>query len=122
MLRRMRDRMTYANVVATLALFVALGGSSYAALTLPKRSVGTQQLRTGAVASRAVADRSLELRDISRATRASLSGKQGVTGPQGPAGPAGASAVRYFAAVTASGAFTRGNATNGGRKIGRAHV
>ncbi len=42
-------RTSYANVVATLALFVALGGSSYAALTLPSRSVGTRQLRNGSV-------------------------------------------------------------------------
>src|SRR5687767_10637047 len=30
MLTRLRRRLSYANVVATLALFVALGGSSYA--------------------------------------------------------------------------------------------
>ena len=30
MLRALRPRLTYANVVATLALFIALGGSSYA--------------------------------------------------------------------------------------------
>ena len=37
------------NAVAYLALFVALGGTSYAAFNLPKNSVGTPQLRTGAV-------------------------------------------------------------------------
>ena len=39
--RRIRDRLTYANVTATLALFIALGGSSYAALKLPRDSVGS---------------------------------------------------------------------------------
>jgi hypothetical protein len=34
MLKIPRPRLTYANVVATLALFVALGGSSYAALKI----------------------------------------------------------------------------------------
>src|SRR5437763_96023 len=34
MLRRLRDHLSYANVVATLALFIALGGSSYAAVDL----------------------------------------------------------------------------------------
>lgn len=34
MLRALRQRVTYANVTATLALFVALGGSSYAALKI----------------------------------------------------------------------------------------
>jgi hypothetical protein len=37
------------NLVAYLALFVALGGSSYAALNLPANSVGTRQLKDGAV-------------------------------------------------------------------------
>jgi hypothetical protein len=37
------------NVVAYLALFVALGGTSYAAIELPAGSVGTKQLRNGAV-------------------------------------------------------------------------
>jgi hypothetical protein len=38
-----------ANAVAWLALFVALGGTGYAAMTLPAGSVGTSQLRNGAV-------------------------------------------------------------------------
>jgi hypothetical protein len=38
-----------AMVIALLALFVALGGTTYAALRLPKNSVGTKQLRNNAV-------------------------------------------------------------------------
>jgi hypothetical protein len=49
----MRDaflrRATFSNVVAVLALFVALGGASYAATQLPKNSVGTKQLKKNAV-------------------------------------------------------------------------
>jgi hypothetical protein len=41
---RIVRRLTYANVTATLALFVALGGASYAALELPANSVGPRQL------------------------------------------------------------------------------
>jgi len=37
------------NAVAYVALFVALGGTSYAATQLPAGSVGTNQLRNGAV-------------------------------------------------------------------------
>lgn len=45
-----RPRLTYANVVATLALFVAVGGAgAYAAGQLAPRSVGDRQLRPGAV-------------------------------------------------------------------------
>jgi hypothetical protein len=48
-MHRIRGRLTYANVIATLALFIALGGASYAAVKLPKNSVGTKQLKNGAV-------------------------------------------------------------------------
>ena len=46
---RLRNRLTYANVIATLALFIALGGVSYAAFKLPKNSVGTKQIKREAV-------------------------------------------------------------------------
>jgi len=39
MLKVPRPRLTYANVIATLALFVALGGSSYAALKISGREI-----------------------------------------------------------------------------------
>jgi hypothetical protein len=32
MIQRLRARLTYANVMATIAVFIALGGSSYAAI------------------------------------------------------------------------------------------
>jgi hypothetical protein len=41
--------LTYANVVATIALFVALGGGAIAASTLGKNSVGPKQLKKNAV-------------------------------------------------------------------------
>ena len=46
---RRRARLTPALVVATLALVVALGGTGYAALAIPRNSVGTRQLRNDAV-------------------------------------------------------------------------
>jgi hypothetical protein len=47
-MKRFRPRLTYANVIASLALFVALGGSAVAA-GLAKNSVGPNQLKKGAV-------------------------------------------------------------------------
>jgi hypothetical protein len=41
-------KLNYANVIATIALFVALGGAAVAA-GLPKNSVGTKQIKRGAV-------------------------------------------------------------------------
>jgi hypothetical protein len=45
MLARLQSRMTYANVVATLALFVALGGSAYAVATITSGDVKNRSLR-----------------------------------------------------------------------------
>lgn len=49
-MRRLTDKLTYANVVATLALFLVLsGGAAYAASHLGKNSVGSRQLKKNAV-------------------------------------------------------------------------
>ena len=83
---RLRGRLTYANVTASLTLFIALGGSSYAAITLPRNSVGAKQIRADAVRSGEIRKRSIRVNDISRNARAALRGKQGPAGPAGPAG------------------------------------
>lgn len=48
-----RPQLSYSNVIATIALFVALGGAAVAA-GLPKKSVGPQQLKPGAVTTKAL--------------------------------------------------------------------
>jgi hypothetical protein len=48
-----------ANLIAYLALFVALGGTSYAAISIPRNSVGTRQLRNGAVTADKLDGRSI---------------------------------------------------------------
>jgi hypothetical protein len=48
MIAAVRKRATYSNVIATMALFIALGGVAVAA-GLPKNSVGPKQLKRGAV-------------------------------------------------------------------------
>ena len=52
--KRLRPEITFANVVSCLALFVALGSGAYAATHLPKNSVGTKQLKGGAVTKQKV--------------------------------------------------------------------
>jgi hypothetical protein len=55
-LQRLRSRLTYANVMATIAAFMVLTGIGYAvAAKLPKKSVGAKQIRNGAVHSRKIA-------------------------------------------------------------------
>jgi hypothetical protein len=53
-----RRRLTFANVVALLALFIALGGSAYA-VHLGKNAVKTRNIRNGAVVESKLADRAV---------------------------------------------------------------
>ncbi|HEX7299668.1 MAG TPA: hypothetical protein VF257_11720 [Solirubrobacteraceae bacterium] len=57
--RLLRHRPSPAMVIALLALFVALGGSSYAAI-----KIGARNIKTGAVGSRAIANNSIRSTDI----------------------------------------------------------
>ena len=53
------------NAVAYVALFVALGGTSYAAFAVPRNSVGTPQLRNRAVTGRKLARGSVGASNLS---------------------------------------------------------
>lgn len=75
-------------VVALLALFVALSGASYAAVQLPRNSVGSKQIRNNAVVSSKVRDGSLLAKDFKAGQLPR--GERGETGEQGPAGERGA--------------------------------
>ena len=92
-----RPRLTFSNVVACTALFIALGGASYAAIMVPRNSVGAAQIKTGAITSNKVKDHSLLAVDFK-------SGQlpKGATGPAGPTGPAGASGAAGAAGAPGS--------------------
>ena len=69
--RRIADRLTYANVVSTLCLFVLLGGGAYAAAKLSKDSVGSKQVRNNSIKGADVDESSLgTVPDASTATTA----------------------------------------------------
>ena len=89
MLSRLRAHLTYANVVATIAVFIALGGSSYAALKLPKNSVGSEQLKPNSITSAKVKGGSLSTTDLKASARSLLRGRSGPRGVQGPQGTTG---------------------------------
>jgi hypothetical protein len=46
---KLRGRLSFANVMSVIAVCIALGGTSYAALKLPKSSVGSKQLKKNSV-------------------------------------------------------------------------
>ncbi|MGA8744673.1 MAG: hypothetical protein WB507_02265 [Solirubrobacterales bacterium] len=50
-MKRFRSKLSYANVMATVAVFIALGGAAYAATKLPKNSVGSRQIKKSAVST-----------------------------------------------------------------------
>ena len=98
-----------ALVVAVIALIVALGGTGYAAVVLPAHSVGTEQLKRGAVTTRAihrsaitgskVKNNTLTRRDIAEQTLGEV-----------PRAQHAESAVNAAAALRAGSAATAGNA------------
>ena len=55
MLRKLGSKLTYANVMATVAVFLALGGGAIAAKALKKNSVGAKQLKKNAVTKEKIA-------------------------------------------------------------------
>jgi hypothetical protein len=73
------SRPSPALVISLVALFVALGGTTYAAVSLPRNSVGTVQLKNGAVTKQKISQRTLR----------ALRGPVGRRGPRGPRGPKG---------------------------------
>lgn len=129
-------RISSAHVLAGTALFVALGGTSYAAVSLPRNSVGSTQLRPGAVASsdlRANAVTSAKVRngtlgvaDLSRRARSELQqpgpagpagppgvpGSPGAPGPAGPSGPPGPSGPQGPAGIVTPASATPAGSVN----------
>jgi len=122
---RIRPRLSFANVTSMLALFIALGGTSYAAATLTSNSVskghlrtnsvgkseirraavgpseiatnavGPSEVRANAIDADEVRDATLEVADLSTAARTALADLNGVT---------------FRASGTANGALVGGNA------------
>jgi hypothetical protein len=102
--KRITRHLSYANVMATIGVFIALGGASYAAVAIPANSVGTNQLKKSAVAgskikknaisSAKVKDGSLQRGDFASGTLLQgLQGPKGDPGAQGSKGDAGAPGI-----------------------------
>jgi hypothetical protein len=77
--------------MSVVAVFIALGGTGYAAFKLPKNSVGTKQLKNGAVTPTKIRHSALAI----------LKGDKGAKGDTGPAGKDGIAATELVQKVTA---------------------
>ena len=103
-------------VISVVALFVALGGTSYAALTITGKNVKngsltTKDIKDNSLTSADVRDRSLRLRDFRSGELPKA--QRGPAGPAGPAGGAGAAGSAIaFARVAASGDVDAGVSKN----------
>jgi hypothetical protein len=106
----LRRHLTYANVAATLALFLALGGAAYAATQLPRNSVGTAQLRKEAVTAGKIAKK----------TRKQLQGATGPAGPQGQQGKTGKTGAKGAAGAKGAQGIQGPRGANGSDGTGPA--
>ena len=131
-------------VIASIALLVALGGTSFAAVSIviPRNSVGTLQLKNDAVTSAKVRNGSLLKGDFQSgqlpAGPEGARGQQGARGPQGTRGPAGPtgptgpqgpkgdkgdkgdpgpSATKLWAVVNSSGSIARSSGTTSAGRL-----
>ena len=74
-----KKHLSYSNVIAVVALFVALGGTAVAAGVLPRDSVGAPQIRTAAVRTAEIRDQGVGFSDISNGAATALRGDVGFT-------------------------------------------
>ena len=120
---RLRSRLTYANIVASIALFVALGGTSYALAT---GSIGSREIKNNAVRGKDVRDGTIGSRDVKDGDLLAKdfksgqlpAGERGLTGPPGPQGDKGERGLpgpTHFARVTSTGVLVNGTAVSASR-------
>ncbi len=89
-MRTIRSKLTYANVMSSIAVFLLLGGgAAFAATKLAKNSVGTNQIKNNAVTSAKVKKGSLLASNFAAGQLPA-----GQTGAQGPKGETGASGAK----------------------------
>lgn len=106
-MKRLRAQLTYANVMVSILAVVILGsGTAYAAAQLEKESVGTNQLKKGAVTPSKLSKASKK-KLTGPAGPKGATGATGATGPQGVKGETGAPATRLWAYVTSGGTLLR---------------
>jgi hypothetical protein len=120
MVRGLRTRLTYANVMATVAVFIALGGGAYAAVKLPANSVGAKQIKKSAVTSAKIGKSAVTIKKIGKNAVDSSKVKNGsltaadINLATLPKSPSAANADNAGHATNADNATNATNATSAG--------
>ena len=91
-MKQIRKRLTYANVMSSIAVFMVLGGAAFAATQLPKNSVGSKQLKKNAVTAAKIKKDAVTGAKVKNGSLAAsdFAAGQLPAGPRGPEGPKGA--------------------------------
>ena len=77
MRQKLRQRLTYANVMSTLAVFIALGGSSYAAVTISGASIKNRSIPAKKLKRNAITGNEVRESRLSRVRRAKTADRIG---------------------------------------------
>jgi hypothetical protein len=86
---RLRKHLSSANLIAVTALFVALGGTSFAVTQLPGDTSGPKTKSAASAASRTPVAHATRKKKKKKRGAQGTGGAQGSSGPQGPPGPPG---------------------------------
>jgi hypothetical protein len=121
-----RKHLSYANVMATIAVFVALGGSSYSAITLSKNSVKSRHIGKGQVKRSDIgknAVTSAKVKNFSLIAQDFRAGQlpSGPPGQQGSQGPPGEPATKLFAAIAVDGKLVHGTGVTAAVRTSEGH-
>jgi hypothetical protein len=74
---KLRQRLTYANMMSTLAVFIALGGSSYAALTISGTSIKNRSIPAKKLKRNSITAKEVRESRLSRVPRAKTADRLG---------------------------------------------
>jgi len=94
-MQALRSKLTYANVISTMALFLVLGGgAAFAAGRLAPNSVGAAQLKNAAVTGPKIKRASIETTKLTQLAINTLKGQRGAKGATGAKGAKGSTGAR----------------------------
>lgn len=103
-MKHLRGKLTYANVISSLALFLVISGGAAYAASLGKNTVGTKQIKNGAVTAAKVKSGSLLASNFKSGQlpkgETGKEGSQGKEGSAGKEGPAGTALAYAFVSAT----------------------